>query len=77
MYVHGIRRLFAFVGFVVESIKFAEDVAEVRVRRDQRYNLWCPNCDSKMRAPIHVYGQSEDLKCVKSRQEPAKRATQT
>lgn len=61
MYVHGIRRLFAFVGFVVESIKFAEDVAEVRVRRDQRYNLWCPNCGSKMSKNKTTWQTARDI----------------
>ena len=61
MYVHGIRRLFAFVGFVVESIKFAEDVAEVRVRRDQRYNLWCPNCGSKMSKNKSTWQTARDI----------------
>ena len=48
MYVHGIRSLFSFPGYVVERIHLDADVAEVRLRRDRRFRLACPHCGRSM-----------------------------
>lgn len=47
MYVYGIRKLFPFEKYVLEHIKVAEDAGEVRMRRDKRHNLTCPECGKK------------------------------
>ena len=36
MYVHGIRRLFAFEGYVVQKITMSGNLVQVHVRRDWR-----------------------------------------
>jgi transposase len=48
MYVHGIRNLWDFEGFVIEKIRVSEDLAQVTLRRDQRYRLECPDCGQTM-----------------------------
>ena len=48
MYVHGIRRLFAFAGYVVAKITMAADVGQVFLRRDKRFRLACPVCGGTM-----------------------------
>ncbi len=48
MYVHGIKRLFPFEKYSVRKINVAEDVVQVKMRRDRRYNLWCPSCGCSM-----------------------------
>jgi transposase len=48
MYVHGIRSLFAFAGYVVEKITIARDLAQVNLRRDRRFGLRCPDCGTAM-----------------------------
>ena len=48
MYVHGIRALFPFEGYVVEKITMASDIAQVILRRDRRFRLVCPACGGTM-----------------------------
>ena len=48
MYVHGIRRLFDFRGYVVQKITLSRDRAEVFLRRDGRFALTCPTCGTRM-----------------------------
>ena len=50
MYVYGIRTLFAFPGYVVAKISMSRDLVQVKLRRDKRYRLACPNCDTTMGA---------------------------
>jgi len=61
MYVYGIRRLFPFEKYVLERIKVAEDAAEVRMRRDKRYNLTCPKCGEKMTKNRSTYQTARDV----------------
>jgi len=44
MYVHGIRALFPFPGYVIEKVTMAADIAQVLLRRDRRFCLVCPAC---------------------------------
>ncbi len=44
MYVHGIRRLFAFAEYVIDKVTMASDVTQVFLRRDRRFRLRCPAC---------------------------------
>jgi len=48
MYVHGIRRLFAFAEYVIDKVTMASDVTQVFLRRDRRFRLRCPACGGKM-----------------------------
>jgi transposase len=48
MYVHGIRALFPFPGYVVEKVTMAADIAQVLLRRDRRFRLACPACGGTM-----------------------------
>jgi len=48
MYVHGIRALFAFEGYVVRKITICSEIVQVNLRRDGRYTLRCPGCGGRM-----------------------------
>ena len=48
MYVHGIRALFPFPGYVVQKVTMAADIAQVVLRRDRRFRLACPACGATM-----------------------------
>jgi len=48
MYVHGIRALFPFPGYVVQKVTMAADIVQVVLRRDQRFRLVCPDCEAPM-----------------------------
>jgi len=48
MYVHGIRKLFRFPGYVVAKISMTCDLAQVNLRRDKRCRLACPVCGTTM-----------------------------
>ena len=48
MYVHGIRALFPFPGYVVRKVTMAADIAQVVLRRDRRFRLACPACGVAM-----------------------------
>ncbi|KXB07568.1 hypothetical protein AKJ51_01090, partial [candidate division MSBL1 archaeon SCGC-AAA382A20] len=61
MYVYGIRRLFSFKEYVVEEVQFAEDLAEVGLRRDKRYNLTCPKCGAKMTKDRSIQQTARDI----------------
>jgi len=50
MYVHGIRALFAFEGYVVSKITMSGDLVQVNLRRDRRFRLACPACGATMGA---------------------------
>jgi len=48
MYVHGIRALFPFPGYVVEKVTMTATLAQVILRRDRRFRLACPACGETM-----------------------------
>ena len=48
MYVHGIRKLFHFPGYVVAKISMTSDLVQVNLRRDRRCSLACPACGATM-----------------------------
>ena len=48
MYVHGIRALFRFQGYVVSRISMSGDLVQVNLRRDKRFRLACPACAGRM-----------------------------
>ena len=48
MYVHGIRTLFSFRGYVVSRIAMSSDLVQVNLRRDERFRLACPACGGAM-----------------------------
>lgn len=51
MQVQGIRSLFSFPGYVLDSVKMTPQVSEVKLRRDGRYKAACPDC----RLSLHVH----------------------
>ena len=61
MYVHGIRSLFVFPGYVVSKISMAPDVVQVNLRRDARYGLTCPACGAKMGQSRKTLQTARDL----------------
>jgi transposase len=61
MYVHGIRALFAFAGYVVEKITMSRDLAQVFLRRDGRYGLRCPGCGGRMHVHRALIQTARDL----------------
>lgn len=48
MYVHGIRTLFPFRGYVVSRMTVSADLVQVNLRRDKRFRLVCPGCGATM-----------------------------
>ena len=48
MYVHGIRALFPFAGYVIQKLTMTTDIAQVILRRDRRFRLACPACGATM-----------------------------
>ena len=44
MYVHGIRALFRFEGYVVQKITMSSEIVQVNLRRDGRRTLRCLAC---------------------------------
>jgi len=48
MYVRGIRKLFAFKGYVVSKISMTNDLVQVNLRRDRRCRPACPACEATM-----------------------------
>lgn len=48
MYVHGIRTLFPFEGYVVHKVTMSGELVQVNLRRDRRYRLACPACGATM-----------------------------
>lgn len=48
MYVHGIRKLFRFPGYVVAKVSMTSDLVQVNLRRDKRRRLVCPACGATM-----------------------------
>ena len=61
MYVHGIRALFSFPGYVVEKITMAADMGQVFLRRDKRFRLTCPACGARMAANRVKMQTAKDL----------------
>jgi transposase len=61
MYVHGIRRLFDFPGYVVEKITMGPGLGQVILRRDGRARLACPACGATMAVNRQVTQSARDL----------------
>ena len=61
MYVHGIRRLFRFPGYVVDKITLGGRIGQVFLRRDGRYRLTCPSCGAPMAVNREVTQTARDL----------------
>jgi len=61
MYVHGIRRLFHFPGYVVDKITVGGPVGQVFLRRDGRVRLTCPSCGAAMAVNRQVTQTARDL----------------
>jgi transposase-like protein len=61
MYVHGIRSLFPFRGYVIEKVTMAADIAQVNLRRDRRFRLACPSCGATMAANRSKIQTARDL----------------
>lgn len=61
MYVHGIRKLFDFPGYVVARISMAADLLQVNLRRDGRCRLPCPTCGASMGRKRVVLQTARDL----------------
>jgi len=61
MYVYGIRSLFPFKKYVLQNINVAEDLVEIKMRRDKRYNLICPRCGEKMTKNRSSYQSARDI----------------
>ena len=54
MYVHGIRALFRFEGYVVQNTAMSSEMVQVTLPRDGRRTLRCPACGGR------VGGERED-----------------
>ena len=67
MYVHGIRGLFAFEGYVVRRITMSGDLVHVNLRRDSRYRLVCPGCGATMGASRTKLQTARDMPWVPAR----------
>jgi transposase len=61
MYVHGIRALFAFDGYVVQKITMSSDLVQVNLRRDGRRRLRCPGCGGRMNVHRALIQTARDL----------------
>jgi len=61
MYVHGIRALFAFEGYVVQKITMSSEVVQVNLRRDGRRTLRCPGCGGRMNVHRTLIQMARDL----------------
>ena len=48
MYIHGIRALFPFPGYVVKKVTMAADIVQVILRRDRRFRIACRACGTTM-----------------------------
>ena len=47
MYVHGIRALFRFEGYVVQNTAMSSEMVQVTLRRDGRRASRCPACGGR------------------------------
>lgn len=61
MYVHGMRALFAFEGYVVQKITMSSDLVQVNLRRDGRLRLVCPSCGGPMNVHRTLTQTARDL----------------
>jgi transposase len=61
MYVHGIRSLFAFDGYVVQKITMSSQIVQVNLRRDGRRTLRCPACGGRMNVHRTLIQTARDL----------------
>ena len=61
MYVHGIRALFVFEGYVVQKITMSGDLVQVDLRRDGRYRPRCPGCGGRMNVHRTLIQTARDL----------------
>ncbi len=61
MYVHGIRALFRFEGYVVQKITMSSEIVQVNLRRDGRRTLRCPACDGRMNVHRTLTQTARDL----------------
>lgn len=59
MKVHGLHRMFSFTGWRVEEIRFSPDVVQVKLLRDRRRRLRCPDCGRK------VVGTHEEIRTAR------------
>jgi len=61
MYVHGIRSLFVFEGYVVRKITMCGDLVQADLRRDGRRRLRCPACGGRMNVHRTLTQTARDL----------------
>jgi len=61
MYVHGIRRLFDFPGYVIEKITIGPGIGQVILRRDGRRRLACPHCGGTMAVNRRLAQTARDM----------------
>jgi len=61
MYVHGIRRLFHFPGYVIDKITMGPGLGQVILRRDGRARLACPACGATMAVNRETTQAARDL----------------
>jgi transposase len=61
MYVHGIRALFRFEGYVVQKITMSSEIVQVNLRRDGRRTLRCPTCGGRMNVHRTLTQTARDL----------------
>jgi len=61
MYVHGIRSLFSFPGYVLLKLQLDGELAAVTLRRDGRCRLTCPHCGQRMTPSRSVWQMARDL----------------
>ncbi len=48
MKIAGIEKLFGLDGYIIDSISFSTELVHVRLHRDRRRKLECPNCNESM-----------------------------
>lgn len=61
MYVHGIRALFCFEGYVVHKITMSGQIVQVNLRRDGRRRLRCAACGGRMNVHRTLIQTARDL----------------
>ncbi|MEX2671891.1 MAG: ISL3 family transposase [Phycisphaeraceae bacterium] len=61
IYVEGFRELYRFPGYAVKAARIDEAIGEVTLRRDGRFKLACPHCESRITRSREVPQMVRDL----------------
>lgn len=61
MKVKGLKTLFSFKGYVLDSVHFSEAIVQATLRRDKRHSTKCPDCGRAMTVRREVLQSVRDL----------------